>query len=133
MTSPWRSTSTPAACPVTPWPASTSGRCSGRPPARPSSCSPNTSTRPSSPRSHWPPATIFLGLGNDPAGTDLWGWATTAGGLQAGGASYHLASGTWLDAVDENLAFRLSVPAPGSLALLAIGAVGLIRSRRRTQ
>lgn len=75
----------------------------------------------------------FLGLGNDPAGTDLWGWATTAGGLQAGGASYHPASGTWQDDAGENLAFRFSVPAPGSLALLAVGVVGLIRSRRRPQ
>jgi hypothetical protein len=75
----------------------------------------------------------FLGLGNDPAGTELWGWETTAGGLQAGGVSYHSASGTWQEDAAENLAFRLSVPAPGSLALLAIGGAGLVRNRRRAQ
>jgi hypothetical protein len=75
----------------------------------------------------------FLSLGNDPAGAELWSWETTAGGLQAGGASYHAPSDTWQEDLSENLAFRLSVPEPGSLTLLAIGAAGLLGSRRRKQ
>lgn len=73
----------------------------------------------------------FLGLGNDPADAELWGWETTLGGLQAGGASFHPTSGTWQADPAENLAFRLSIPEPESLALLAIGAAGLTGMRRR--
>lgn len=76
------------------------------------------------------PGDYFLGLGNDPAGTDLWAWETTSWGAQAGGASYHSASGTWQEDPSENLAFRLSVPAPGILPLLAVGAAGLVGRRR---
>lgn len=68
----------------------------------------------------------FIGLGNAHIGSDLWGWETTSGGLQAGGASYHAPSGTWQVDASENLAFGLYLPEPDSLALFGIGAVVLV-------
>lgn len=73
----------------------------------------------------------FLGLSNNYSGSDLWGWETTAGGPQLGGASYHPGIAAWQPDSSENLAYRLSIPEPGSIALFALGAAGLAQVRRR--
>jgi len=76
--------------------------------------------------------TYFIGLSNNNATADFWGWEATLEGQQLDGASYNSSIGAWVGGSNgENLAFQLTVPEPANWVLLAAGLaiVGGLRSR----
>lgn len=77
------------------------------------------------------PGEYFIALGNDYLGGDLWAWETTSTGAELGGATFFAPGGYWSADEDANLAFRLLLPEPGTLALLVLGAAGLGAGRAR--
>jgi len=75
-----------------------------------------------------PGTEYWLGISNSTSTDLVWGWEVTTQGT---GDAFQFGGGIW-NARTNELAFTLTgVPEPGTLAVFAAGALGLVRLRRR--